>query len=148
MLRRITLSFWNTVKWRKKCRHDSTSVPHLQIGLKESWKLCLNLCSRKWLRTVHSLVTSLIPLGLWKLKKLLKVGVMNCRIFLFKNVKTVFTPKISIELVPFNTTRKKNEFLKKLCFVLNKGVLSIFLVLKAKCRCGTILARELGWLSL
>ena len=30
----------------------------------------------------------------------------------------------------------KNKFLKKLCFILNKGTLSIFLVLKTEFRCG------------
>ena len=93
MLKRISLSFWNMWQWRKKCRQDSTSVPHLQIRFKESWKLCLYLCSRKWLRPVHSLVTSLIHLGLWQLKKL---GLMNCKFF-FRNVKNIFIPKIRIK---------------------------------------------------
>ena len=84
MLWRTSLSFWNRGQWTKKCRHDSTSVPHQQIGFKESWKLYLNLCPRKWLRPVRSLVTSLNPLRLWQLNKLFKVGLMNCKIFFFE----------------------------------------------------------------
>ena len=35
------------------------------IGLREPWKLCLNLCIQKWLRADLNLVNTLIYLGIW-----------------------------------------------------------------------------------
>ena len=46
--------------------------------------LYLNLCLRKQLKPVYNLVASLISLGLWQLKELFKVGLMNCKIFALK----------------------------------------------------------------
>ena len=139
MLRRISLSFWNRGHWRKKCTHDSKSVPHLQIGFKESWKLCLNLCSGKWLRPVRSLVISFIPLELRQLKKLFKVGLMDCKIFFKKIWKLFLFQRLGSSLFLSIALEGKNVFFKKLCFILNKGTLPTFLVLKAKFCCGTIL---------
>ena len=53
--------------WRKKWIADSTSLTQLHIRLIESWKLCLSLCSHKWLRPSRILVIYLIPIGLWQL---------------------------------------------------------------------------------
>lgn len=41
---------------------------------------------------------------------------------------------------------EKNEFLKKLCVIVSKRILSTFLVLKTKVRGGTILENYLDWL--
>ena len=49
VLRRVRLSITYVEKRRRKCAVDSISKPQLQNGFKESWKLCLNLCSCKWL---------------------------------------------------------------------------------------------------
>ena len=54
---------------RRKFAVDSISKPQLQNWFKESWKICLNLCSRKWLKLSRSLVINLIPLELWQFKK-------------------------------------------------------------------------------
>ena len=77
VLRRVRLSIIYVGQWRRKCAVDSISKPQLQNGFKESWKLCLNLCSRKWLKPSRSLVINLIPLGLWQLKRLLADGLIN-----------------------------------------------------------------------
>ena len=37
-------------------------------GSRDSWKLCLNFCSRKWLSPTCNLVSSIIPWGLCTLK--------------------------------------------------------------------------------
>ena len=59
VLRRVcTLSLYMG-QWRMQWKLDSTSKPPLQIGFNVSWKLCLNLCSHKWLRPTCSLVISL-----------------------------------------------------------------------------------------
>ena len=74
VLRRVRISIIYMGQWRRKCAVDSISKLQLQNGFKESWKLCLNLCSRKWLKPSRSLVINLIPLGLWQLKRLLADG--------------------------------------------------------------------------
>ena len=87
VLRRVRLSITYVEKRRRKCAVDSISKPQLQNGFKESWKLCLNLCSRKWLKPSRSLVINLIPLGLWQLKRLLADGLINFRILFLKILK-------------------------------------------------------------
>ena len=48
----------------------SPSKLHEQNGFRVSWKLCLNLCSRKCLRLRRSLVRYLVILQLWQLNTL------------------------------------------------------------------------------
>ena len=67
-LRRVRLSIIYVGQWRR-CAVDSISKQQLQNGFKKSWKLCLNFCSRKWLKPSRSLVINLILLGLLQLKK-------------------------------------------------------------------------------
>ena len=75
--RRVRLSIIYVGQSRRKCTVDSISKPQLQNRFKESWKLYLNLCSRKWLKPSRSLVINLIPLRLWQLKRLLADGLIN-----------------------------------------------------------------------
>ena len=84
VLRRVHLSVIYVGQWRRKCLADSISKPHLQNVFKESWKLCLNLCSRNWLKPSRSLAINLIPLGLWQLKRLLADELFNFWILLLK----------------------------------------------------------------
>ena len=69
--------------WRKNCIVVSI-WQQLQNGSRESWKLCLNLCSRKWLSSTLNLVSSLIPWGLCTLDVLLGLGLLNLRICFLK----------------------------------------------------------------
>ena len=87
VLRRVCLSVIYMGQWRRKCAVDSISKPQLHNGFKESWKLCLNLCSRKWLKPSRSLVINLIPLGLCHLKRLLADGLIIFRILFLKILK-------------------------------------------------------------
>ena len=48
----------------KKWITGSLSLPQLHIALTESWKLCFNLCSHKWLKETPMLLIHLIPIGL------------------------------------------------------------------------------------
>ena len=73
----VRRSLLNKGQWRKKWMTDSTSLPQLHIGQVVSWKLCLNLCSRMWLRPSRSSVICLIPIGLCKAKSQLEEGCMN-----------------------------------------------------------------------
>ena len=68
VLRRVRLSIIYVGQWRR-CAVDSISKQQLQNGFKKSWKLCLNFCSRKWLKPSRSLVINVILLGLLQLKK-------------------------------------------------------------------------------
>ena len=73
-------------QWRKKWIADSTSLPQLHIGFSVSWKLCLNLCSRRWLSPSRIRVIYLIPIGLWQSKNELEEGRMNFSMLLLKTL--------------------------------------------------------------
>ena len=111
VLRRVRLSVIYVGQWRRKCAVDSISKPQLQNGFKESWKLCLNLCSRKWLKPSRSLVINLIPLGLWQLKRLLADGLINFRILFLKILKLLEFLMLWSSLFPFyNSWREERVF--------------------------------------
>ena len=88
VLRRVYLALVNTGQWRKKWVVASIPWPQSHKGFKDSWKLCLNLCSLKLLKPRRSRVISLIPLALWQLYTELAVGLINWRIF-FLNVRNL-----------------------------------------------------------
>ena len=69
-------------QWRKKWMADSKPLPQFHIGLTESWKLCLNLCSRRCLRPSRIRVIHLIAIGLWQSKNELEEGRMNFNMLL------------------------------------------------------------------
>ena len=60
-------------KWAVHC----ISFPQLHKGSIESWKLCLNLCSFKWLKLILRHVRNFIPDELFMLKILLAFGLMK-----------------------------------------------------------------------
>ena len=93
VLRRDCLLTLNMGQWRRKWDVDSTSKPQLQSGFKQFWKLCLNLCSRKWLSPSRRRVISLIPLLLSQLKKLFGEGLNKFKYIAFENTKTFCVPK-------------------------------------------------------
>ena len=64
LLRSVQRSLQYKRQWKKKWVAHLTSLPQSHIGLIESWKLCLNLCSRTLLRPSRILVIYLIPKGL------------------------------------------------------------------------------------
>ena len=74
---------------KKNCVFVSTSRSHEQNGFRESYKLYLNLRSRKWLRPRFSLVRYLIPLQLWQLKALFGDGLINFNKFFLKTLRLV-----------------------------------------------------------
>ena len=86
VLRKVLLSVIRGIV-KKNCAVDLISKPKLQNRFKEPWKLCLNLCSRKWLRTTGSLVINLISLRLWQSKRLLADGLIIFRIIFLKILK-------------------------------------------------------------
>ena len=107
----------NLGKWSKKCYVVSISNPQLQIGLSESSKPCLKLCSQKWLNPRCSLVRYLIPLVLKQLCVLLGEGLIDFKIH-FLNMLRLFELRIDkSRLFHSITSEGKNEFLKKLCII-------------------------------
>ena len=127
---------------------DSISCPQLHKGFKYSWysfffyiyiyikKLCLDLCSLKWLKPRRSSVISLIPLILWQLYTKLAVRLINWRIFFLNVRKLSELRRLGSNLFHSEIVDAEKEFLKKLCFDLKMGRLCIFLVV-----CGAILTR-------
>ena len=128
VLRRLCLSSLYMGQWRMQWEVDLTSKPQLQIGFNVSWKLCLNLWSREWLRPTRSLVISLIPLWFSHLKTLFGVGLIKFRILFLKALKLPTFGMLRSRLFHSITTEGKKKFLKKLCFVLKRGMFSVFLV--------------------
>ena len=74
LFKRVCLGLWKLGQWRKKCVVVSVSLPQSHDGFRVSWKQCLNLWSRRWLRPNRNLVRSLIPHHLWILKILFAHG--------------------------------------------------------------------------
>ena len=85
LFRSVRRSLLYKGQWRKKWI-DSTSLPQLHIGFSVSWKLCLNLCSRRWLSPSRIRVIYLIPIGLWQSKNELEEGRMNFSMLLLKTL--------------------------------------------------------------
>ena len=91
---------------RKKWVVDSTSKLQEHNGFKQSWKLCLNLCSLRWLCPSLSLVSNLIPNGSWILNIEFWIGpsIFNKE---FLKIKNDFA-----FLVPFNYSTWKERVFK------------------------------------
>ena len=68
----------------KNCEINTASTLQEQGGLKVSWKLCLRLCSLRWLPPKRNLAKSLIPSLSETLNKLLGVGFINFRYVFLK----------------------------------------------------------------
>ena len=84
---------------------------------------------------------------MWQLKVLLGVGRMNCKMLFLKRAKLseLLTEILLSRLFHSITVDGKNEFLKKVCLTLNRGMLSIlFFVLDAVLVVGILSNRYLG----
>ena len=115
---------------KRKWKVVTTSFPQLQSGLSVFWKLCLNLCSRRWLSPSHSLVISFTPIVLWQPKIVFAVGLMNLRIFDLKTL-SVSELRMILESNLFHSIMVDGEyeFLKNWFFTLIWGIFCAFIVL-------------------
>ena len=90
MLAKLLRSGWRSLlykgQWRKKWTADSTSLLQLHIGLSVSWKLYLNLCTRRWLSSSRIRAIYLIPIRLWQSKSKLEEDCMNFSMLLLKTL--------------------------------------------------------------
>ena len=146
--RKVDLSFEKLRKWRRKWADVSVSLLRLQIGLSESWKLCLNLCLRRWLKSNLNLVNNVTHLGLWQLKTVLPEGRMKYKSVFLKIFKLFELQILRCSLFDSITAEGKKEFWKKLCFTLNKEILLVFLKLYVHTEVGIILNTYFGHLYL
>ena len=116
MLTKLLRSGWRSLlykgQWRKTLIADSTSLLQLHIGLNVSWKLYLNLCSRRWLSSSRIHVIYLIPIGLWQSKSKLEEGSMNFRMLLLKTLLLPYLCRLLSNLFHSIITDGKKEFLK------------------------------------
>ena len=127
VFRRVSLSSLYMRQLRTYWVVDSTSKPQLQIEFNVSWKLCLNLCLRKWLRLTRSLVMSLISVWFSQLKILLGISLISFRILFLKALKLPTFQILWSRLFHLITAKGKNECLKKM-FCFGKGLFLAFLV--------------------
>ena len=129
MLSRKIINIYNDIarKYGNVTVIASASFPQLQNGLRISWKLCLNLCSRRWLSPSRSLVSSFSPKGLWEPKILFAVGLMNLRVFDLKMLSVSELQMLESNLFRSIMVDGKYELLKK--FTLIWWILSAFLFL-------------------
>ena len=115
------------------------------VRLSESWKLCLNLCSQRWLKPNLNLVNNLTLLGLWQLKTVLSEGRMkfksDLKISSFLNCEYL-GPVCSIRL----PQKEKRNFERN--YTLNREILLLFLALYVLTEVGIILNRYFGHLYL
>ena len=146
--RKVDLSFEKLGQGRRKWTDVSISLPQLQIGLSETWKLCLNLWSRKWPKRNLSLVNNLTPLGLWQLKTMIPEGCIKFKSFYLKIFKLSELRIFRSSLFHSITAEEKKEFWKKLWFTLNRRILLVFLVLYVLTELGMILNSYFGYLYL
>ena len=123
IFRKVNLLLEKLEQWRRKWVDVSTFWSELQIGLSESRKPCLNLCSRRWLRPNLSLVSNLIYLRLWHLKTLFPEGSINLKSFF---LKILWVAYILVQLVPFNNYRREKQMLEKIMFYFElRNIISI-----------------------
>ena len=84
-----------------------------------SGKLCLNLCSLKWLRPSLSLIKSLIPLRFSQSKKEFGEGRMKLSNFSLKT--EILLEFLILGVIPFGNSRWKKRSFEKVMLCLNKG---------------------------
>ena len=112
LFKRVCLGVWKLGQWRKKCFVISVSLPQSHDGFRVSWKQCLNLCSRRWLKPSRNLIRSLIPDGLWVLKILFAKGLIKFSRFFLKIERLPEFLILQSRLFNSDTAEGKNEFLK------------------------------------
>ena len=117
-------------QWKKKWVVVLICRPQLQNGSRESWKLCLDLCSRKWLSPTRNLVSSSIPWGLCTLNVLLGLGLINLRACFLKALTDSEFRILLSSLFHSIAVDGEKEFRKYSCLKLNEGMLLWFLVVR------------------
>ena len=119
----------------------STSFPQLQSGLSVSSKMCLILCSRRWISPSRNLLSSFTTIGLWQSKILFAVGLINLGIFDLKMLSVSELWMLESNLFHSIMVDGKYEFLKNWGFTLIWEIFCAFLDLYCLFDCGVIWKR-------
>ena len=135
------LFFEKLGQWRRQCIVVST-VPQLQIRFNLSWKLCLDLWNRGWLKPNLSFAISFKPSRQWQWKVLFAEGLMKAYIrFLkiaqefqevrFLKITQKRPSKFLILESKFHSiiVEGKKWFFKQSYLTLKRGILFLFLVI-------------------
>ena len=109
-------------QWSRKWLVVSISWPQEQKGFTVSWKLWLNLCSRRWLSPSLSLVKNVIPSGWWQLKTLFDDGLIKLKIFFLKTEKLSALRVLASKMFHSFIEEGKKVFLKKSWYTLKGGI--------------------------
>ena len=109
----------------------SICQPQFQNVSRESWKLCLNLCSCKWLSPTRYLVSSSVLWGLCALSStsIIEIGLINLRICFLKALTNSEFRIWLLSLLHSITVDGKKDFQKYSCLTLNKRMLFWILVI-------------------
>ena len=108
-------------QWRELWIVVSAFPSKLQMLFKVSWKLCLSLCSEKWLKHSLNLVINLIQLRLWQLKIDFSDALINFKILFLKAAYYSEFHMLKSKLLYSITVDHKKEFLKKNIFGIELG---------------------------
>ena len=102
-------SFWYEIRniFHNFCRACRCQKLSQACAFNVSWKLCLNLCSRKW--STRTLTISLIPLLFSQLKTLMGVGLTNFRILFLKALKRSTFRMLWSRISPVKRQKKKKK---------------------------------------
>ena len=111
-------------------------IPTTANWIKSIWKMCLNLCSRRWQRANLNLVVNLIPLGLWQLKIEFEDSLMNLNILFLKAEKVSEFLIFKSNFFHSMAVDRKKNFWKKLIYQL-----LLVLALYAFLKLGSVLKR-------
>ena len=128
--KKIYLSLEKWGQWRRKWTEVSISLPQLQLGLSESWKPCLNLYSRRWLKPSLKLISNLTPLELWQLKTLIPDWRINFKRVFLKTFKLSELRIFKSYLFHSMTAKREKGISKKVMFYFElRNVISISCVI-------------------
>ena len=114
LCKRVQLWLLNKVT-REKKMHICFNIKAKNKEDSVSWKLCLNLCWRKWHRPRHGIVRYLIPLRLRQLKTLFWNGLINNNKFFSKIPRLTALRRLGSNLFHSITMEK---FFEKVIFTI------------------------------
>ena len=107
---------------QKKSSVVSISSLQLQKISRVSWKLFLNICSLKWLKSIGSLAKFFRPTGLWTPNTVLVSDIIVLRILLLKLLKNWELYKPMLKLFHSCITFGKSEFYYASILVFSSGL--------------------------
>ena len=112
--KRVCLGVWKLGQWRKKCVIVSVTSAQSHNGFRVSWKQCLNLCLRRWLRLIRNLI-----LAVWFHKNTICTRSYKVYEIFFNNWKTSLVSNFRIKFIPLKYSRKEEWVLEIIISYIN-----------------------------